>query len=172
MPYSFRQFCKALVILTASALAASCSPIYSIGVRGALTQPMSVDCILSAAQTTEGVPHVLTHQDEPRKGGELIQAVDNLIDPPTAYLVTTSNNQVAQVQQRPRKDGQVSFLVGRQDVGVTPSLHTIEMDQAFYVRLASHIAEVCNARYAGSAGLTCVPDSEACQKLLANPRSK
>jgi len=104
MPYSFGQFCKALVILTASALAASCSPIYSIGVPGALSQPMSVDCILNAAQTTEGVQHVLTHQDEPRKGEELIQAVDNIIDPPTAYLVTTIN-QVAQVQQRPLKKG-------------------------------------------------------------------
>ena len=132
---------------------------------------MSVDCILNAAQTTEGVQHVLTHQDEPRKGEELIQAVDNIIDPPIAYLVTTIN-QVAQVQQRPLKNGQVSFWVGRQDVGVTPSLHTIEVDQAFYVRLASHIAEVCKARYAGSAGLTCVHDSEACQKLIANPSSK
>jgi predicted proteasome-type protease len=132
---------------------------------------MSVDCILNAAQTTEGVQHVLTHQDEPRKGEELIQAVDNIIDPTTAYLVTTIN-QVAQVQQRPLKNGQVSFWVGGQDVGVTPSLHTIEVDQAFYVRLASHIAEVCKARYAGSAGLICVHDSEACQKLIANPRSK
>jgi hypothetical protein len=171
MPYSSGQFCKALVILIATALTASCSPIYSIGVRGALTQPMSVDCILNAARTTEGVQHVLTHQDEPRKGGELIQAIDNIIDPPTAYLVTTIN-QVAQVEQRPLKDGQVSFWVGRQDVGVTPSLHTIEADQAFYVRLASHIADVCKARYAGRAGLTCVPDSETCQNLLANPRSK
>ena len=171
MPYSFGHVCKALVILTASALVASCSPIYSIGVRGSLSQPMSVDCILNAAQATEGVQHVLTHQNEPRKGGELIQAVDNVLDPPTAYLVTTIN-QVAQVEQRPLKDGQVNFWVGRQDVGVTPSRHTIEVDQAFYVRLASHIAEVCKARYAGSVGLTCVPDSEACQKLIANPRSK
>lgn len=159
------------MILTASVLAASCSPVYSIGVHGVLTQPMSVDCILNTAQTTEGVQHILTHQDEPRKGGELIQAVDNIIDPPTAYLVRTIN-QVAQVQQRPLKDGQFSFWVGRQDVGVTPSLRTIEVDQAFYVRLASHIAEVCKAHYAGSTGLTCVPDSEACQKLIANPRAK
>ena len=171
MPYWFGQPSKALVILTASAMTASCSPIYSIGVRGTLTQPMSVDCILNAAQTTEGVQTVLTHQDEPRKGGKLIQTVDNIFDPPTAYLVTTIN-QLAQVEQRPLKDGQVSFWVGRQDVGVTPSLHTIEMDQAFYVRLASHIAEACKARYEGNATLTCVPDSEACQKLLANPRSK
>ena len=156
MPYSFGQFCKALVILTASALAVSCSPIYSIGVRGALTQPMSVDCILNAAQTTEGVQHVLVHQDEPRKGGELIQAIDSIIDPPTAYLVTTID-QVAQVEQRPLKDGQVSFWVGRQDVGVMPSLHTIKVDQAFYIRLASHIADVCKARYAGSTGLTVFP---------------
>jgi hypothetical protein len=42
------------------------------------------------------------------KGGELIQAVDIIIDPPTAYLVTTINH-VAQVEQRPLKDGQVSF---------------------------------------------------------------
>jgi hypothetical protein len=132
---------------------------------------MSVDCILNAAQTTEGVQHVLVHQDESRKGGELIQAIDSIIDPPTAYLVTTID-QVAQVEQRPLKDGQVSFWVGRQDVGVTPSLHTIEVDQAFYIRLAFHIADVCKARYAGSTGLTCIPDSEACQKLLANPRSK
>jgi len=97
-----------------------------------------VDCILNAAQTTEGVQHVLTHQDEPRKGEELIQAVDNIIDPPIAYLVTTIN-QVAQVQQRPLKNGQVSFWVGRQDVGVTPSLHTIEVDQAFYVRVQNEL---------------------------------
>jgi hypothetical protein len=170
VPYSFRQFRKTLVILTSSVLAASCSPVYSIGVRGALTQPMSVDCILNAAQTTEGVQHVLIHQNEPRKGRGLIQAVDDIIDPPTVYLVTAID-QNAQIEQRLLKDGQVSFWVGRRGVGVMPSLHTIEADQAFHVRLASHIAEVCKARYSGNAGMTCIPDSEACQKL-ANPRSK
>jgi len=171
VPYSFNQFHKTLVILTASVLASSCSPVYSIGVRGALTQPMSVDCILNAAQTTEGVQHVLTHQNEPREGGGLIQAVDNIIDPPTVYLVT-GIDRVAQIEQRLLKDGQVTFWVGRQGVGVMPSQHTIEVDQAFHVRLASHIAEVCKARYSGNAGMTCVPDSETCEKLLANPRSK
>jgi hypothetical protein len=169
--YSFSQFRKTLVILTASVLAASCSPVYSIGVRGALTQPMSVDCILNAAQTTEGVQHVLIHQNEPRAGGQLIQAVDNIIDPPTVYLVTAVD-QDAQIEQRLLKDGQVTFWVGRQGFGVMPSLGTIEVDQAFHIRLASHIAEVCKARYSGNAGMTCVPDSEACQKLLANSRSK
>ena len=86
MPDSFGQFRKALVILTSSALAASCSPIYSIGVRGALSQPMSVDCILNAAQATEGVQDVLTHQNEPKKGGELIEAVDNILDTLTCPL--------------------------------------------------------------------------------------
>jgi len=62
MPYSFDKFCKALAILTASALAASCSPLYSIGVRGALSRPMTVDCILNVAQTTEGIQQVLIHQ--------------------------------------------------------------------------------------------------------------
>jgi hypothetical protein len=171
VPYSFSQFCKTLVILTTSALAASCSPVYSIGVRGALTQPMSVDCVLNAAQTAEGIRQVLIHEEEPRKGGKLIQAVDDIIDPPTVYLVRAID-QDAQIEQRLLQDGQVTFWVGRHGVGVMPSLHTIEVDQAFHVRLASHIAEVCKARFAGNAGLTCVPDSEACQKLLANPRSK
>lgn len=171
VPYSFSQFRKTLVILTASVLAVSCSPIYSIGVHGTLTQRMSVECILNAARTTEGVRQVLIHEEEPRKGGKLIQAVDNMIDPPTVYLVTAID-QAAQIEQRPLQDGQVTFWVGRQGVGVMPSLHKIEVDQAFHVRLASHIVDVCKACFAGNAGLSCVPDSEACQKLLANPRSK
>jgi hypothetical protein len=171
VPYSFGKVCKTLVILTASVLAASCSPIYSIGVRGTLGQPMSVDCVLNAAQTTEGVRQVLIHEGEPSQGGKLIQAVDNMIDPPTVYLVRAID-QDAQIEQRLLKNGQVIFWVGRHGVGVMPSLHTIEMDQAFHIRLASHIAEVCKARYSGNTGLTCVPDSEACQKLLANPGSK
>ena len=169
--YSLDQFCKTLVILTASVLAASCSPIYSIGVRGTLTQPMSVDCILNAAQTTQGVRQVLVHEEEPRKGGKLIQAVDNLIDPPTVYLVQAID-QDAKIEQRFLTDGQVTLWVGKQGVGVMPSLHTIEVEQAFHVRLASHIAEVCKARYSGNAGMTCVPESEACQRLLADPGSR
>ena len=171
MSYSFSQFCKTLVILTASVLAASCNPVYSIGVRGALTQPMSLDCVLNAAQTAEGIQQVLMHEEEPRKGGKLTQAVDNMIAPPTVYLARTID-QDAQIEQRLLQDGQVTFWVGRQGVGVMPPLHTIEADQAFHVRLASHITEVCNARFAGNAGLTCVPASEACKKLLASPRSK
>jgi hypothetical protein len=171
VPYMFSQFCKTLVILAASVFAIRCSPVYSIGVRGTLTQPMSVDCILNAAQTTEGVQRVLIHQNEPREGGRLIQAVDNILDPPTVYLVTAID-QDAQIEQRLLKDGQVTFWVGRQGVGVMPSLHTIEVEQTFHVRLASHIAEVCKARYSGNAGMTCAPDSEVCQKLLTHPRSK
>lgn len=170
MPYSFSQFCKILVVLTASALAASCNPIYSIGVRGLLTQPMSVDCILNAAQTTAGVQGVFIHQHESRKGGGLIRTVDDMIDPPTVYLAKTID-QEALIEQRLLKDGQITFWVGKHGVGVMPSLHTIEVDQAFHVRLASHIAEVCKASYLGNAGMTCIPDSEVCQKL-ANPRSK
>jgi hypothetical protein len=132
---------------------------------------MSVDCILNAAQTTEGVQQVLVHQNEPRKGGGLIQATENMIDPPTVYLVKAID-QNAQIEQSVLKDGQVTFWVGRHGVGVMPSLHTIDVDQAFHVRLASHIAEVCKARYSGNVGMICVPDSEACQNLLTNPRSK
>jgi hypothetical protein len=171
VPYSFNQVCKTLVILAATVLAASCSPAYSIGVRGTLRQPMSVDCILNAAQSTDGVQQVLSHQNEPRKGGSLIKAAENLVDPPTVCLVRAID-QEAQIEQRVLQDGQVTFWVGRRGVGVMPSLHTIEVDQAFHVRLATHIAEVCKAHYSGSAGMTCVPDSEACEKLLANPRSK
>ena len=169
--YSLNQFSRTLVILAASVTVASCSPVYSIGVRGTLTEPMSVDCILNAAQTTEGVQHVLIHQTEPREGGGLIQAVDNVINPPTVYLVTAVD-QNARIEQRSLKDGQVTFWVGRHGIGVMPSLRTIELEQAFHVRLASHIAEVCKARYSGNAPMTCVPDSEACQKLSPNPRSK
>jgi hypothetical protein len=92
-----------------------------------------------------------------------------MIDPPTEYIARAID-QDAQIEQRPLQDGQVTFWVGKQGVGITPSLHTIEVDQAFHVRLASHIAEICNARYSANAGMTCVPDSEACQKLLAKPR--
>jgi hypothetical protein len=130
---------------------------------------MNVDCILQAAQTAEGVRQVLIHEEEPRKGGKLIQAVDNMIDPPTEYIARAID-QDAQIEQRPLQDGQVTFWVGKQGVGITPSLHTIEVGQAFHVRLASHIAEICNARYSANAGMTCVPDTEACQKLLAKPR--
>jgi len=168
VPYSLSQYDKTLVILTASVLAASCNPIYSIGVRGTLTQAMSVDCILNAAQTTEGVQQVLIHQNEPREEGGLIKAVDDIIDPPTVYLVKAID-QDAQIEQHTLKDKQVTFWVGRQGVGVMPSLQTIEVDQTFHIRLASHIAEVCKARFSGNAGLTCVPDSEGCKKLLANP---
>lgn len=170
LPYSRSQYYETLVILTASILAASCNPIYSIGIRGTLIQPMSVDCILNAAQTTEGVQQVLIHQTEPREEGGLIKAVDDIIDP-TVYLVKAID-QDAQIEQHVLKDKQVTFWVGRQGVGVMPSLHTIEVEQTFHVRLASHIAEVCKARYSGNAGLTCVPDSEGCKKLLADPHSK
>jgi len=169
--YSFSQFCETVVILITAVLAASCSPVYSIGVRGALAQPMSVDCVLNAAQTAEGVRQVIIHEEKPRKGGKLIQTVDNMIDPPTVYLARAID-QDAQIEQRLLQDGQVTFWVGRHGAGVMPSVHTIQMDQAFHVRLASHIVEVCKPRFAGNAGLTCVPDSEACQKLLANPRSR
>ena len=168
VPYWLSQYDKTLVILTASVLAASCNPIYSIGVRGTLTQPMSVDCILNAAQTTDGVQQVLIHQNGPREEGGLIKAVDDIIDPPTVYLVK-ANDQDAQIEQHVLKDKQVTFWVGRQGVGVMPSLQTIEVDQTFHIRLASHIAEVCKARFSGHAGLTCVPDSEGCKKLVANP---
>jgi hypothetical protein len=168
MPYSFGQFCKALVILTASALTASCSPIYSIGVPGALTQPMSVDCILNAAQTTEGVQHVLTHQDEPRKGGELIQVVDNFIDPPTAYLVTTID-QVAKVEQRPLKDGR-SASVGRQDVESRRPRTQLKWI-SIYVRLASHIAEACKA-LCGQCRADLCSRFRGVPEAWANPRSK
>lgn len=171
VPSSRSQYYETLMILTASVLAACCNPIYSIGVRGTLTQPMSVDCILNAAQTTEGVQQVLIHQNEPREETGLIRAVDDIIDPPTVYLVKAID-QDAQIEQHVLKDKQVTFWVGRQGVGVMPSLHTIEVEQTFHVRLASHIAEVCKARYSGNAGLTCVPDSEGCKKLLADPRSK
>jgi len=171
IPDSVSQFCKLLAILTASVLAASCNPIYSIGVRGTLTQPMGVDCILNAAQTTAGVQQVLIYQKEPREEGGFIKAVDDMIDPPTVYLVKAID-QDAQIEQHTLKDKQVTFWVGRQGVGVMPSLQTIEVDQTFHVRLASHITEVCEARFSGNAGLTCVPDSEGCRKLLANPRSK
>ncbi len=159
------------MILAAFVTVASCSPIYSIGVRGTLAEPMSADCILNAAQTTEGVQDVLIHQKEPREGGKLIQAIDDVLEPPTVYLVTAVD-QNAQIEQRLLKDGQVTFWVGRHGVGIMPPLRTIELEQAFHVRLASHIAEVCKARYSGKASMTCVPDSEACQKLSANPRSK
>ena len=163
-------FFMPIPVFVASVLLASCSPVYSIGVHGDLSQPMNVDCILNAAQTTEGVQQVLVHQVEPRKGGRLVQATERL-DPPTAYLVTAID-QNAQIEQSVLKNGQITFWVGRHGVGVMPSLHTIDMEQAFHVRLASHIAEVCKASYSGNAGMTCVPDSEACHKLLANPRSK
>jgi hypothetical protein len=99
---------------------------------------MSVDCILQAAQTAEGVRQVLIHEEEPRKGGKLIQAVDNMIDPPTEYIVRAID-QDAQVEQRLHEDGQVTFWVGKQGVGITPSLHTIEVDQAFYVRVQNEL---------------------------------
>ena len=160
-----------ILVVVATVLLASCSPVYSIGVQGALSQPMNVDCILNAAQTTEGVQEVLVHQIEPRKGGGLVQSTEDKLDPPTAYLVTAID-QNAQIEQSLLKNGQVTFWVGRHGFGVMPSLHTIDVEQAFHVRLAAHIAEVCNARYSGNAGMTCVPHSEACHKLLANPRSK
>jgi hypothetical protein len=125
----------------------------------------------NAVQTTEGVQHVLIHQNKPREGGGVIQAIDNIIDPATVYLVTAID-QEAQIEQRLLKNGQVTFWVGRQGVGVMPSLHTIDVDQSFHIRLASHIAEVCKARYSGNAGMTRVPDSKTCKKLLANPHSK
>ncbi len=170
MPDSFIQFCKTLVIFITSALVASCNPVYSIGVRGMLTQPMSVDCILNAAQTTAGIQSVYIHQHEPRKGGGFIHAVDDIIDPPTVYLAKAID-QEALIEQSFLKDGQVTFWVGRHGIGVMPSLHTIEVDQAFHLRLVSHIVEVCKASYLGDAGMTCIPDSEVCQKL-ANPPSK
>jgi len=164
-------FFRPIPLVFASVLLASCSPVYSIGVQGALSQPMNVECILNAAQTTEGVQQVLVHQTEPRKGGGIVQATEDKIDPPTAYLVEAID-QNAQIEQTSLKNGQVSFWVGRHGVGVMPSLHTIDVEQAFHARLASHIADVCKASYSGNAGMTCVPDSESCHKLLANPRSQ
>jgi hypothetical protein len=171
MPCSSRQICRILLILTASFLATNCSPIYTIGVRGLLAEPMSVDCVLHAAQTTEGVQHVLIHQSEPKTESKLIQTIDNFIDPPTVYLVTTVD-QDAQIEQGLLKDGKASFWVGKKGVGVKPSLRTIDAIQTFHVRVASHIADVCQAHYSGNTRLTCIPDSEACQTLLASPRSK
>ena len=166
--YAFRRFFKTFGITTAFIMAANCNPVYSIGVRGTLTQPLSVDCILNAAQTTEGVQRVLIRQNKPRGDKRVINTVDDFIDPPMTYLVTTIDQQDAQIEQRQLKDGRATLWVGRQGVGIRPSQHTIEAAQAFHVRLASHIAEVCKAHY--SDGITCVPDSVACQKLSSNPR--
>jgi len=167
--YAFRRFFKTFGITTAFIMAANCNPVYSIGVRGTLTQPLSVDCILNAAQTTEGVQRVLIRQNKPREGeGAIKKTVDDFLDPPRTYLVTTNDQQDTQIEQRQLKDGRATLWVGRQGVGIRPSQHTIEAAQAFHVRLASHIAEVCKARY--SDGITCVPDSVACQKLSSNPR--
>ena len=125
-----------------------------------LTQPLGVDCILNAAQTTEGVQHVLIRQNKPGERRGITKTVDDIIDPPTTYLVRTIDQQEAQIELRPLKDGRAMLWVGRQGVGITPSLHTIEAEQAFYVRLVSHIADVCKARY--SDGISCVPASKAC----------
>src|SRR5262249_56942923 len=109
VPYSLSQYDKTLVILTASVLAASCNPVYSIGVRGTLTQPLSVDCILNAAQTTEGVQRVLIRQNKPRGDKRVINTVDDFIDPPMTYLVTTIDQQDAQIEQRQLKDGRATL---------------------------------------------------------------
>jgi len=167
MWYSSRQFCKTLAVLTASIVAGSCSPVYSIGVRSALTQPLNVECILHAAQTVEGVQQVLIHQNKPREGEGIVDTVDNALDPPTVYLVTTIDQDV-QIEQRLLKDGQAILWVGRRGIGIRPSTRTIEMDQAFDVRLASHITDVCKVRYLVSGEMTCIPDSEVCRKLLTN----
>src|SRR5215467_13663833 len=117
--YAFRRFFKGLGILTASIMAANCNPVYSIGVRGTLTQPLSVDCILNAAQTTEGVQRVLIRQNKPREGERVIKkAVDDFIDPPRTYLVTTIDQQDTQIEQRQLKDGRATLWVGRQGAGI------------------------------------------------------
>ena len=167
--YAFRQCFKTFGITTAFIMAANCNPVYSIGVRGTLTQPLGVDCILNAAQTTEGVQRVLIRQNKPRGGERVINSVDDFIDPPMTYLVTTIDQHDAQIEQRQHKDGRATLWVGRQGVGVMPSHHTIEAAQTFHVRLASHIAEVCKAPYSG--GITCVPASEACQNFSSSPHS-
>jgi hypothetical protein len=158
-----------MLIVAASLMAANCSPMYSIGVRGTLTHPLDVNCILNAAQTTEGVQHVLIHQNKPREGKGVVKTVDDIMDPPTTYLVTTSNQQDAQIEQRPLQDGRAVIWVGRQRVGITPSLRTIEADQAFYVSVVSHIMDVCKTRLPH--GLSCVPASDACRKLLSTSPS-
>jgi hypothetical protein len=115
------------------------------------------------------VQHVLIHQNKPREEKGVIKTVDDIIDPPTTYLVTTADQQDAQIEQRPLKDGRAMLWVGRQAVGVTPSRHTIEVNQSFYVRLVSTIADVCKGRY--SDGMTCVPASDACQNFISNAPS-
>ena len=148
-------------IFTASLVAVNCNPMYSIGVRGTLIEPLNVDCILNAAQRTEGVQHVLIHQNKPRDAAKVIKALDDIIDPPTTYLVTTIEQKDAQIEQRPLNDGQAMLWIGRRGFGIIPSRHTIVADQVFYVRLVSHIADVCKARF--SKAITCIPASEACQ---------
>jgi hypothetical protein len=150
-------------------MTASCSPVYSVGVRGTLTQPLSVDCILNAAQSSEGVQHVLIHQNNPKEGVRVIKTVDDFIDPPTTYLVTTIDHRDAQIEQHPLKDGRATLSIGRQGVGIPPSQYTIETDQSFYVRLVTHIVDVCKGRY--SDGITCVPVGEACQQRWSSPAS-
>src|SRR5215831_19321058 len=120
----FHQFFSTVGILAAFIMAVNCSPMYSVGVRGTFTDPLSVDCILNAAQNTPGVQHVLIHQNKPREGKGVIKTVDDMIDPPTTYLVTTIDQQDAQIEQRPLKDGRAMLWVGRQAVGMTPSRHT------------------------------------------------
>ena len=162
----FRQSFNIVGTLAAFLTAVSCSPVYSIGVRGTFTHPLNVDCILNAAQSTAGVQHVLIHQNKPREGKGVIKTVDDMIDPPTTYLVTTVDQQDAQIEQRALKDGGAMLWVGRQAVGVTPSRHTIEANQSFYVRLVSNIADICKGSYVD--GMICLPASEVCQTLKSN----
>ncbi|HTL61267.1 MAG TPA: hypothetical protein VL261_06440 [Nitrospira sp.] len=165
----FPRFLNTVAILAGFVMAADCSPFYSIGVRSTLAQALNVECILHTAQTTEGVQRVLIHQVKPKERNGVAKAVDDFIDPPTTYLVTMTDQRDAEIEQRPLKDGRAMLWVGREGFGIPPSHRTIETDQAFYVRLVSHIADMCKGQY--SNGITCVPASEVCQKRLSRSPS-
>jgi hypothetical protein len=162
MPPPFNRLGRNPFAIAACILASNCSPVYSIRVQATLVQPMSVECILNAAQTAEGVKRVLIHHSEPEEKAKMVQAVETLIDPPTVYLVEGLNHD-AQIEQGSLKTGGIVFWVGRQGIGIKPSQQSIEREQAWYVKIASHIAGRCKGNYAA---MNCLPASSACRQTV------
>ena len=140
-----------------------CDPVYWVGVRASLKEPIQPTCIEDTLHMLEGIDRVSIQKSEPTDAWYLSQAARGE-QVPDRYMFEAGHQKglITQFQ----KEGRTTLLAGVNGTGMTPPEDTIEAMQLFNARIAMQVAQACNAKYFDDDRFICLPDTAQCRETL------
>lgn len=158
------------ILVWACAPLQGCDPIYSVGVRANLSNPLEPQCIEDTLRKLEGIEQVTVHKSDPRKVWSLSKGV-RTEQYPDQFLFK-SREVGGTIVQHQDDDGYTILGAGTSWLGPKPPEDQMERALEFNARVGSQIAQACKARFRTGGEFRCSPDLARCRETILDHAQK